>query len=298
MRVYQRVIARLLVATLALPTVMLAPSVAAAADKAACVAASDSAQGLRSAMKLREARKQLLVCVQDDCPAVVKKDCGDWLAEVDKAIPTVVFHVTDATGGDVSAVKVLVDGAVLVDTIDGSAVAIDPGAHTIRYEGPGGEVFETKVVIREAEKNRVLAVSFGKAKGGDVTPPPPPASAGDHPTPHTSGVPSSTIILGGFGVLGIAGFAYFGLTGINDRNRLRDRCAPYCDKSEESPARTKLAIADVSLLVGVVSLGLATYFYLARPVSKDAAPVATTGSFSVDLAPLAGGGIAFAGGHF
>jgi hypothetical protein len=280
----------------------IAPRLARADDKAACVAASDSGQSLKAAKKLRAARKQLLVCAADTCPGVVKQDCAGWLAEVDTGIPTVVVVAIDASGAEVTAVKVIFDGELLVDHLDGSAIPVDPGPHTFRYEGPDGAFVETPVVVREGEKNRKLEVKFDAiGKKTDAPPPPPPAVIDRDAQTGTSRAPIPTItwVLGGVGVVAIGSFAYFGLKGRSDVQHLRDTCAPACDSSDEKAAKNKLIVADVSLAIGVVSLGLATYFaFTATSAVNDKASVSKSQSLTFDAAAIPGGGVGFFGGRF
>src|SRR5579863_10550700 len=85
----------------------LAGAKAHAADEAGkCAAASNQAQDLRSANKLRAARAQLLTCVRDVCPGMVRNDCAQWIGEVDQAMPTIVVSATDGSGHDLADVKV------------------------------------------------------------------------------------------------------------------------------------------------------------------------------------------------
>jgi len=54
-----------------------------AQDKQACVSAYEEGQQLRKAGKLTSARARLLTCAQEGCPAVLRKDCTVWVAEVE-----------------------------------------------------------------------------------------------------------------------------------------------------------------------------------------------------------------------
>jgi len=83
---------------LALPALLLAfsPSALAAgpADaKKACVAASTEGQTARDDGKLMDARKSFLSCARDECPAVVRKSCAQWLTDVEDRIPSAVIRV-------------------------------------------------------------------------------------------------------------------------------------------------------------------------------------------------------------
>lgn len=267
--------------SLALPSL---PHLARAADKESCVKASDSAQKNKSGKRLRAAKKDLLVCVQDDCPAIVKKDCDAWLAEVEASLPTVVLSAKDAAGNDVFEVKVTIDGEPLTDKLDGSAIAIDPGPHTIHWEAPGLPAQDSKILVKEAEKNRTIVVTLGAPAAPPPAPPAPPPPA---PVAEKSGPPAAAWIFGGLGVAGIAGFAYFGLSGRADVQHLKDTCAPFCDKSDENPAKRKLLVADIALGVGIVSLGLATYFFVSGASKSEPAPKPS--ALRVDATPVAGG---------
>src|SRR5262249_31598684 len=92
---------------------------ARAVDRAACAAASDQAQQLRDEAKLRAARAQLIICADETCPGVIRKDCAGWLADVEARLPSVVFRVLDPAGKDLVQVKLTVDGKKLTDTLDG-----------------------------------------------------------------------------------------------------------------------------------------------------------------------------------
>ncbi len=266
-----------------------------AQDKESCVAASESAQKLRTEKKLRAARKELVHCAQDACPAVVKKDCFSWLKDVDDSLPTVILSAKDGSGSDVSDVKVLVDGELLAEKLDGSAIAVDPGAHTFRFEHTGTPKLppvEQKVLVRETEKNRVISVALG-AQPKPVEKPvdaPPPAKLPD--TAPSRGIPTGAYVFGAVAAASFVGFAYFGLSGRADRDRLRDTCAPYCHKDDENPARTKLLLADVALGVGIVSIGVATVMILTAPSEPK-----KTG-LRVDAVPIAGGAVGTLGGSF
>ena len=106
------------------------PAAAADPTKEQCIAANDHAQEFRQAGKLSKAREQLVLCVAQSCPGPVREDCAQRLDEVDKAMPTIVFVVKDASGNDVSGVSVTMDGQPLAAKLTGAAVAVDPGSIT------------------------------------------------------------------------------------------------------------------------------------------------------------------------
>ena len=122
---------------LAVASVLVARG-ALADEKAACLDASSKGQTLRDQHKLVEARQQLRVCAAGGCPSVVQTDCAAWLADVEKAIPTVVLAAKNGAGADLFDVKVSVDGQPLASRLDGQALPLDPGPHAFRFEGADG----------------------------------------------------------------------------------------------------------------------------------------------------------------
>jgi hypothetical protein len=131
-------------------------------SKVECVAANDQARDLRRVGNLKAAREQLAVCVAQSCPGPVREDCAQRLAEIATAQPSIVFAAKDGAGNDLSAVTVTVDGQPLAEKLDGSALDVDPGEHTFRFEGTGG-VTEKHLVVREGEKGRRETVVLGGA---------------------------------------------------------------------------------------------------------------------------------------
>src|SRR5262245_49024443 len=111
----------------------------AADEKLACVTAAETAQQQRSANKLRQARASLHICARDVCPAVVRSDCTQWLAEVEASVPTIVLRAQDPRGADLTDVKVQLDGAPIADKIDGLPIEVDPGQHVLSWEHTGSK---------------------------------------------------------------------------------------------------------------------------------------------------------------
>lgn len=272
---------------------LFASNIAFADERADCASAADQAQQLRDEGKYRRAREQLLICARDVCPAPIKRDCLDWLSQMDSVAPTVVLGAKDGTK-DLIDVKVSVDGVPLTEKLDGKPIPMDLGQHTFKFEYQGQTKEET-VVIGAGQKGRNIAVVFGGATPGPTPgPSPAPSRGGDN-----SLVPA--FIVGGIGVAGIISFAIFGLSGKGDVSDLEKTCKPNCKESDVDAARTKLIIADISLGIGVVALAVATYMVLTRPkIDADVtppkaakAPERPSGvwrNVTLDVAPARGGG--------
>jgi hypothetical protein len=279
-------------------------------EKEVCVAASDQAQTLRDENKFRRAREALLTCARDACPGIVRKDCEKWLAELDASYPSVAIGARDARGHDVLGVRVLLDGAVLTERLDGKPMPIEPGEHFLRYESAGTVPFQERVVIRVGEKNRALTVQLQPAAASAASESTPAAAHTDSAqaaassdasaSPATpSGAPGEktrspalALVFGGIGVAALGSFAYFGVTGKADINELRSSCAPHCEQSQVDDAKRKLLIADISLGVGIVGLAAATWVFLAQSASPSPAASA------LDVRALPGGGMASLRGSF
>jgi hypothetical protein len=125
------------IALLGLCCVYTAPARAAGTTASECTAASASATKLAAAHKLRQAHDQAVACSAAGCSAKVKAACKKRATDLATAIPTVIFAVKDASGKDVTDVKVSMDGEALADHIDGSALSVDPGQHTFTFAAAG-----------------------------------------------------------------------------------------------------------------------------------------------------------------
>jgi hypothetical protein len=221
--------------------------------KTTCLSAYESAQVLRQQAHLVEAREALGICARQECPPLVRQDCGNWFEELEKAIPSVIVQAT-VDNAETTNVKVSVDGKVVKTRLDGKAIIADPGSHKFRFETPGFPPIETTVTVREGEHYRPIAAEFLTHK----TPPP--------PVEMTRPVPSVVWILGGVAVVGAAGFTTFGLIGNSKKSSLeKSGCQPFCSTSDVDTAMRNYQIADISLAVGVVALVSGSIFFLTRP---------------------------------
>lgn len=265
---------------------------ASAGPKDACFDAAEKAQSLKQSHDLLAARKQLALCVADACPDAVRHDCGGWLAEVDAATPTFSVHARDARGRDVLGARVLLDGAVVAESLGGAAMPANPGAHKLRLEAKSGAKFEAEVNLVEGQKDRVVEASFDvplDADGNAVAAPPPPAASPKPPPPPATGTRTSTYVAAGLGVVGVAGLALatvFELTGQSAYRDLKNGCGALgeCSSSAVSSAKTKLyVLAPVSFGVGVASLATGVAILALRSKSSSSTGV------RFDVRPTTGG---------
>jgi hypothetical protein len=252
----------------------------------ACLSAYDKAQRLRQDRKLLESRAELVVCVAPECPGIVKRDCSQWLAELDALTPTVVVRARNADGRDVVAIRVLVDGVPWADRLDGIPRPLNPGFHIFRYEPEGRTPFEEPIVVQEGEKNRVIVVKQAPLPpvaptGGDKTP------ADKTPAEATSSrSPLVGYVLIGAGVAGAVGFGVLASSGQRDLDRMRPpnqgACAPNCDQGKVDAAVRKIIVGDALLGAGIIAAGIGTYL-LVRPQRADKQKI------EVGIGPSVGG---------
>lgn len=244
-----------------------------------CSNSYEQAQQLRSESALIRSRTELRLCAST-CPAALARDCQTWLTEVERELPSVALSATSADGRASGRVRVLIDGAPLVEAIPKDPVEVDPGRHTLTFEDAAGTRVEALVTLVAGDKALPIAVRF-----------PAPAPA---PAPALAPAPERRrqrwpLVLLGAGAVGLGVGAVLGIKGQLDRSHLRDTCAPRCAPAEidaiDSTWTAGAIIAGSGLLLS--GLGTALYFQLS-PVFP-AAPA--TG---VSLAP-GGAWLSFSG---
>ena len=285
---------RIIVVGLAVLSVCgVAQAASPAEEKRACVAASTEGQVARDEGRLLEAREQLLLCAQDQCPAVVRKSCAEWLADIEERIPSVVVRALDESGQDLTDVTLSIDGRPV--PLDGRPVMLDPGQHELQVTEASGVTGERKVLLAEKEKSRLVNVNIsinvrgeqGESEGYAGAAGEPPAQREE----REYHVPVGAWVLGGVGVLGLGSFAVLGSMAKSDLDDLKKTCSPNCSDDDTSSGETKALIADISLGVGIAGIvGGVTWALVAKKRSKEAP--------SVSFLPTRTGGVATFSGRF
>src|SRR5512140_419651 len=107
----------------------LVPLDAGADELTDCVSAFENGQVQRRQGSLFEAKKTLTRCAERACPNAMQTQCGKWLDELEKEIPSVVISVT-VDGEDILDVHVDVDGEPLTDKLNARGIPVNPGVHT------------------------------------------------------------------------------------------------------------------------------------------------------------------------
>jgi len=206
---------------------------------------------------------------------MLRVDCTRWLDDLDRDTPTVVLGVKDARGDDVVDARASIDGGP-ARAVDAKPIALDPGPHVIRFERPGSADVQRTVVTRTGERNRLVIERLAGAPPSSASAAPPlagPASPGaararsaDPPTAKAGGgMPPTVWIASGVGVVGLTAFAVLGGLGMSEKSDLRGQCGSSCTDEQISSVRTLYVAADVSLVVSLISFGVAAWVALTAP---------------------------------
>jgi hypothetical protein len=239
----------------------------ALATKAACLAAHEGGQALRTQKKLHAARERFLACAKSECPAVLRKECGEQVEALEADAPSLAFEARDEKGSADPSVKVSIDGEVVTDHLTGASIDVEPGEHAIRFERADGKVIEQKILVVEGEKNRKVVAEYAS-----LVPKPPP----DNRFPseqEKKQVPIASYVAGGVAVLALGSFALFALTGKGKENDLAGSCSPNCKPDDVSAVNRDYLIADVSL--GVAAVAAVVAVVLAFPAFGSSPSVKT-----------------------
>jgi hypothetical protein len=262
---------RLFVSTLlALPGSFAAGGALAADPTTAdCLAASDASLRLGNEHKLRSERAQLLVCGAASCPADIRNECLRRVDEVNAQIPTIAFSAKDGSGADLSAVKVTMDGELLVERLEGTALSMDPGEHTFSFEAAGLPPVSKKLVLVEGQKDRREVVVLGV-----------PAAPVQPPPPGGSGLGTQrvlAIVAGGVAIAGLGVGTAFGLVAASQKSSAQSVCPAQCATADGvnrwNTAVTSGNVATVGFVVAGVAAAGAVALWLTAPRAAGAVQV-------------------------
>jgi hypothetical protein len=259
-------VVRLSVATFAAALSLVSASASAEVTKDQCVDANAKAQPLRRDGRFSAAREQLLICVDSRCPGIVRDDCAQRLDELDRAQPTIVFEAKDATGNDVSAVQVTIDGHPLAEKLDGTTLAIDPGDHVFVFQVAGASAVTRRFVLHEGEKSRRerIVVGPGALSAAPVSGTPPPSFARPDetspsppallpPAADGSGRRTLGLVVGGAAVASIAAGGLFGVLTIVSWNKSKTECSPPANSTHCAHYTEAVADHDAAVTNGAIS---------------------------------------------
>jgi hypothetical protein len=211
------------------------------------------------------ARAAALSCSQEQCPALLRADCVQWFAELDREVPSVVISVR-AGATDVSAASVQIDGQPAPHALEGQLLELDPGPHWVEVLRIGEPTLERQVVLAAGEKARLLVFEVPSKASPTATAPQSPPRA----QPRHRPVPALTWALSGSAVAAAGTASVLGLVALSKRNQ-RERapddggCSPYCTNEQVAPIHHLTLTADVLFGLAAASAVGAGLSYWLRP---------------------------------
>jgi hypothetical protein len=250
-------------------------SLPAPVSRAECARAFEESQRLRNASRYLEANREVLHCTSPACGAALSEECGKIHAEIQAAMPSVVFGARDRAGRELAGASVAIDQGARTVAIDGKPVAIDPGDHTFSFSAKGFESRAERVVILAGERFRPIAVALEPARTplsaseARASMQPPHQAA----EPQASSPPLASYVLGGVAVVSIGAAVGLRVWGASDFDTLSRECKPNCSQSSVDAAERKYLLSNIALAVGGAAAiaGVAVYFFAGPKASQPAA---------------------------
>jgi hypothetical protein len=225
-----------------------------------CVEAHDKARVLMLEEKWFEAREGMKLCVDESCPLAVRSDCGAWLEEVTRSLPTLLVVVERDDDGS-TPVELDIDGKAFDLPNPPAPIEVMPGSHLVRVRLAPYPPVERSVELQKGEKNHVVRVRFVREPV-----PAPVAPAPPKPEPERPIQPITYALAGG----AVAAFATSGIllaSALTSRDEALDRCAPICTDDEKQSIDSRLLAADLIGVAGIVLGGFAAYTFFTRPTA-------------------------------
>jgi hypothetical protein len=252
-----------------------------------CLAATESSVKLGNEHKLRAERTRLLVCAATSCPADIRKDCVGRVEAVSAQIPTIIFAASDASGSDLSAVNVTMDGEALTERLDGTALSIDPGEHTFR--------FASAAPLVPAPESPSVVPSPPLV---ELPPAPPPVLAMDTASGTSTWNTRKTLalVVGGAGIAGVAIGGIFGGVAASKWSGAKGESCPNCTQaqfqqatSDQSSATSAATGSTVAFIAGGALVAVGAVLWFTAPSGHVTPPSATALRVIPEIGPGSGG---------
>jgi hypothetical protein len=185
------------------------------------------------------------------------------------------------------------DGEILADRLEGTALSIDPGEHTFTFETTGQSAVTKKLVIQQNQKDRSEQITFGTPGATPSPGPIPLPTVETTPAENTShGLGTQKVlalVAGGIGVVGLGIGGAFGGVALAQKSSAKSACpgatcANQADADKWSTAASSGNISTIALIVGGVCVaGAAVLWFTAPSASKGPSAQVGVGPGSVQL---------------
>jgi hypothetical protein len=203
----------------------------------------ESAQLGQKEARLLDARRDFRGCAVTACPELVRRDCTEALADLEKKLPSVKLTARGAGGTPLSSYELEIDGHDVVPSKE--PLELDPGEHVFVFRAPDGTELERRVTLRPGDTGVPVIAELAPPRSKQTQP---------RDKPPRSGLPTASYVLGGIALVGLAGFVGFGLAG-----KSTAKCEGSCSDAQVDTIHKQYLFADIGLVVAVVSGGAATW---------------------------------------
>lgn len=236
-------------------------AIPALADTETCARAYEQAQVARQEAKLVEARRELVTCAQDQCPAVLRKDCAGWLTEIEASIPRLSIHVRGADGCDRPDARVWLDDGLAPGAANGLPIDVNPGTHAVKVEADG-KTAARSIVLAIGERRKVVSIDFApeNARCGAPLAATGRASLGPAPSGERTSRPTLAYVLAGVGATSALLASGFGISAWSQKAELDD-CKGACARRDVDTMERTFLVADIGAGLAVASLAAAAAVY-------------------------------------
>jgi hypothetical protein len=249
-----------------------------------CRGAGKRAEQLRSDGNLAAARAGLATCLSTGCSSQQRQDCARQLAAVEAEMPAVVLEAKDEASNNMSGVRVTMDGAPLLDRLDGTAIFVNPGAHHVTFEAPGFRRTETDFEARPRQKTLRVVVFLDSTRSLSLA----ATALGRREEPSNVARPRRNLglVLAGAGIGGVAvGTIWAIMSKVTYDHALASECGGDpngCSAKGTADGRTahrQAAVATVAFVAAGVLLagGAALYFTAPRQAGVAVTPTGDHG---------------------
>jgi hypothetical protein len=161
----------------------------------------------------------------------------------------------------------------------GTAVPVDPDSEiALEVEAPGYESWKLTVSLRPEEQKTVVIPTLSKL------PPPPPKPhvrtkaeiAAEQEREQKKTERMIAYVVGGAGIVAVGVGSYFGLHAMSKKSETEEHCnGTLCDPTGlelNEQANRAATVSNVAFGVGLVALGVGSYFFVVSQPSRAAAP--------------------------
>ena len=197
--------------------------------------------------------------------------------------------------------KVLRDGIEVPPAAWNTAMAIDPGAHTIEAESTTHAASRMEITLREGEAMSIdLRAELAKPSARPAGEPAGSGAPGtgtsqaEAPRPQeTSRSNTLAFVATGVGAVGLIAGTITGLMTVGAASTYKDHChGGQCDPdglSAASTGQTTQVISPIAFGVGVVGVALGAYLFLRSPSGSPSKASAATTILAPSASPTGGG---------